>query len=110
MRALLVVSLAGCSLSSLVREQAASDFSCPEKQIVLREVSPGGVEARGCGRQAIYKGPISSPIERASFDLSCPPAQLTMVDIGDYAVGVEGCGKRASYAWVESAWVGGLAR
>lgn len=99
------VMLPACTISSLVRTQAAYDFSCPENQVKTVETATV-IKATGCGREALYNGSAMSPIARASFDLACPAEQLKMTDLGNMSIGVDGCGKRASYAWVDGAWVG----
>ncbi len=46
--------LVGCSYpSAQVRKRAASDFGCPEDEIVVHEL-PSGYLARGCRKEAQY--------------------------------------------------------
>jgi hypothetical protein len=44
----------GCAGAALVAARAASDLSCPEKEIKVETREMGGYEARGCGRQMSY--------------------------------------------------------
>jgi hypothetical protein len=58
--ALAAVAIAGCTPGAgAVRAQAARDLSCPEKEVVVHELSLGRnddalYEARGCGKRVEY--------------------------------------------------------
>jgi hypothetical protein len=47
-------SAAGCAGAGLVAARAASDLSCPEKDITVEGREMGGYTARGCGRNMSY--------------------------------------------------------
>ena len=56
-RAVVAAALAprvgGCFASGQVRKQAASDFGCPQDEIVVHELKSGYL-ARGCKKEAKY--------------------------------------------------------
>jgi hypothetical protein len=47
-------STTGCAGAGLVAARAASDLSCPEKEIKVESREMGGYDARGCGRHMSY--------------------------------------------------------
>jgi hypothetical protein len=47
-------SATGCAGAALVAARAASDLSCPEKEIKVESREMGGYDARGCGRHMSY--------------------------------------------------------
>ena len=51
-----LLSLTGCvrASESVVREQAATAFSCADYALHVEEVGPDLYRASGCGRQGIY--------------------------------------------------------
>lgn len=92
--------------------RAASDLSCPPKQVSTWEVEEGRYRAEGCGRAATYfctmdtKGREVCDLERPSAaaevqkqvekDTKCP-AHTVQVDAVDGAFAVKGCGRKALY-------------
>jgi len=48
----------------LARARAANEFSCPEAQITMTELSPDTEEVHACGRRAVYTCPRSGRFER----------------------------------------------
>jgi len=51
--AALALILGGCYASGQVRKQAASDFGCPQDEIVVHQLNAGYI-ARGCKKEAKY--------------------------------------------------------
>jgi hypothetical protein len=65
--------LVGCAFpDGLVRKRAATDFGCPEDEIVVHHL-PSGYLARGCKKEAAYvvqdgRPTRTSEITKAAFD------------------------------------------
>src|SRR5258708_39564846 len=100
------LGLCACSFTGTVRSTASYEFSCPEDQVNVIEISDWMAHARGCGKDAVYNRSLSSPLRQAVYDLSCPANQLHMVALGNSSVGVEGCGKKTSYVYIDQVRVG----
>jgi hypothetical protein len=84
--------LVGCAFpGTQIRKRAATDFNCPEDEIVVHEWSSGYL-ARGCGKEARYlvqDGRVtrSSPITKATVD-ERPPLPIDRVP-GTNSIGLE---------------------
>jgi hypothetical protein len=71
-----LAALAGCvrNAEGVVREQAATAFTCADYALVVEEVGPDVYRASGCGQELIYACKPSAP----------RPGQVA--DVGDEAV------------------------
>lgn len=84
--------LFGCAFpGTQIRRRAATDFGCPEDEIVVHELRSGYL-ARGCGKEAGYlfhDGRVSrdSPITKATVD-ERPPLPIDRVP-GTNSLGLE---------------------
>jgi hypothetical protein len=84
--------LAGCAFpDALVRKRAATDFGCPEDEIVVHELASGYL-ARGCRKEAGYvvqdgRATRNSEIRRATVD-ERPPLPIDRVP-GTNSIGLD---------------------
>ncbi len=84
-----------------IRQQAASDLSCPVQDVQVDPTLP--YMASGCGKRLLYSCTLGegvdcrSPLDRAAFDFSCDRGGLHATVLSPKSVGVEGCNQKAVY-------------